>query len=145
MKALLIVLAMLGCKDTDEKAMNEWLVKDAKKSIAKLEASLQTAQTSTSVVECGHMGNIAVLEKLDRAVADQLRQLCTTDIHIAVMRTQIDAIEAKRKVKPKDELGIDCMDPFYEFAKNEMTKAGTLDAAKATIARYEALCPPAEK
>jgi hypothetical protein len=145
MKALLIVLAMLGCKDTDDKALNEWVVKDAKKSIAKLKAALRSAQTSTSIVECGQMANMAVLEKQDRAVADELRQLCNIDIHIAVMTTQIDAIEAKRKTRPKDELGIDCIDPFYEHAKDEMTKAGTLDAAKATIARYDALCPPVKK
>lgn len=144
MKALLIV-ALLGCKATEEKAMNEWVVKDSKKSIAKLKASLATPQTSASIVECGQMANIAVLEKQDRAVADELRQLCNTDIHIAVMSSQIDKIEAKRKVEPKDELGIDCMDPFYDHAKNEMTKAGTIDAAKTVIARYEALCPPQMK
>lgn len=145
MKAYLILLAMLGCKETDERAATEWVLSDAKKSIAKLKASLRAPQTATSVVECGQMANIAVLEKQDKAVADELRRLCTTDIHIAVMNTQIDRIEAKRKVKPKDELGIDCMDPFYSFAKSEMEKAGTIAAAKATIARYEALCPPDTK
>ena len=145
MKVLLVVVALFGCKAAEEKFGEDWVLKDAKKSIVKLKASLGTPQTSASIVECGQMANIAILENKDKAVAAELRQLCNTDIHIAVMNTQIDKIEAKRKVKPDDELGIDCIDPFYDHAKNEMTRAGTLDAAKAVIARYESFCPPDKK
>jgi len=139
------VIGLLGCKQAEDRVVNDWVLKSAKKSIVKLKASLGTPQTSASIVECAQMANIAVLEKQDKAVAGELRQLCNTDIHIAVMNTQIDKIVAKRKIKPDDELGIDCIDPFYDHAKKEMIEAGTIDAAKAVVARYDAICPPDKK
>jgi Tfp pilus assembly protein PilP len=142
---MVVMIVVVGCKEAEQKAMNDWLVRDAKQSIAKLKKSLGAPETADSIVECGQMANIAALAKQDKAVADELRQLCTTDIHLAVMNAEVDKIEAKRKARPNDELGIDCMDPFYDFAKQQMREAGTLDAAKPVIARYEAVCPPSAR
>jgi hypothetical protein len=119
-----------------------WVLRDAKQDIAVLEAALAAPKVSSSITRCGHMANIAILEKQDRAVADRLRQLCTKDILIGVMNARIDAIEAKRTAKPDVDMTIVCVDPFYENAKDEMTKFATLAAAKAVVARYDALCPP---
>jgi hypothetical protein len=139
----LALLALLGCSKSGYD--DDWVLRDAKKDIAKLEATLAAPKVSTSITRCGHMANIAILEKQDRAVADRLRQLCTKDILIGVMTSQIDAIEAKRAAKPDVDMVIVCLDPFYDHAKAEMTKFGTLDAAKAVIARYETLCPSTTK
>src|SRR5262249_40925183 len=114
MRALWIVAVLFACKDIE----NDWVLKDAKKSIAKLEAEVKHPTIKAAIVECAKMANIDVLDKQDHAVADRLRQLCTKDIQIAIMNAQLDAIEAKKRATATpDELAIECIDPFYENAK----------------------------
>ena len=88
------------------------------------------------------MANIDKLEKDHKALADELRQLCTKDLYLAMMKVEVEKAEAARKAKPDEPLLSECYNANFELAKGEMADAKTIDLAKDLIARFEAACPP---
>lgn len=147
---MILGLAILGCgKGKDEagggggdKAANDYVTKSAQEDVAKLKAAIATPTPGDAKYSCAQMANIDTLEKANKAVADELRQLCTKDLYLAMIKVEVEKAEAARKAKPDEQMLSECYNAMYDYAKDEMSTAKTLDTAKDLIARFEAVCPP---
>jgi hypothetical protein len=140
-------LVVAGCsksaEEAGEKAAGEYVAKSAKGDIEELKKAIASPDPGSAKFKCAHMANIDTLEKADKAVADELRTLCTKDLYLAMMKVEVEKVEAARKAKPEpDALLTECYNAMFDFSKDEMTKAKTIDLAKDLIARFEAACPP---
>ena len=144
MRTVLLVVLALGCK-SEEQQVNDYLVKSATKGVAELKEILASTGKKPidwgMVTRCADMVNIALLEKANKPLADELRRLCTKDVPLAAMTHETELAEAAVKAKPNAELVVECHSPTFNFAKDQMTEAQTLDLAKDVLARFEAACP----
>lgn len=143
---LLVVVLVGGCsksaEEAGEKAAGEFVAKSAKGDIEEIKKALASPDPGSAKYKCAHMANIDSLEKADKAVAAELRQLCTKDLYLAMMKVEVEKAEAARKAKPTEEVLSECYNAMFDYAKDEMTKAKTIDLAKDLIARFETACPP---
>jgi hypothetical protein len=144
---LVVALGMSACgkspEEQGEKAAGELFAKSAREDLVKLEQAIASPDPGKGKYECaGNMANIARLEKVDKALADDVRQLCTKDLYLAMIKVEVEKAEAARKAKPDDLLANECFSAYYEFAKDRMTEYKTIDLAKDLIARFEKACPP---
>ena len=140
---LALLLVLVACDE--KKAVDDYLVRSATKSIAELKQVLATPADKQSldwgmVTRCADMANIAEIEKLKKPLADELRQLCTKDVPLAMMTAETAKAEAAPKNK---DFNVECHSPTYSFAKEKMVEAGTIDLAKDVIARHDAACATA--
>lgn len=141
----LVFVALLGCgkkQDEGEKAAGDYVAKSAKGDLEELKKAIASPDPGSGKFKCAHMANIDTLEKADKALADELRQLCTKDLYLAMIKVEVEKAEAARKAKPDEAVLSECYNASYDYAKDEMTKAKTVDLAKELIARFEAACPP---
>jgi hypothetical protein len=145
MRMVLLVVLALGCK-SEEQQVNDYLVKSATKGVAELKEILASTGEKPLdwglVTRCADMANITLLEKANKPLADDLRRLCTKDVPLAAMKLETERAEAAVKAKPNAEMWVECHSPTFNFAKDQMAEARTLDLAKDLIARFEAACPP---
>ena len=143
---LLLLVLVVGCskkaEDEGEKVAADYVTKSTKEDIAKLKQAIASPDPGAGKYECAHMANIDTLEKADKATADELRKLCNQDLPLAMMKVEVEKAEAARKAKPDEAVLSECYNAMFDFAKDEMTKAKTIDLAKDLIARFEAACPP---
>ena len=144
MRAVLL-LALFACK-SEEQQVNDYLVKSATKGVAELKQILASTTKRPidwgMVTGCGgNMANVDELAKTDPALAGELRQLCTKDVPLAAMTFETEQAEAAVKADPKSEFVPECHSPTFNFAKDQMTEAKTIDLAKDVIARFQAVCP----
>lgn len=139
-------LVVAGCsksaEEVGEKAAGEFVAKSAKGDIEELKKAIASPDPGSAKFKCAHMANIDTLEKADKAVAAELRTLCTKDLYLAMMKVEVEKTEAARKARPDDAVLSECYNAMFDFSKDEMTKAKTIDLAKDLIARFEAACPP---
>ena len=143
--ALLVIVGLFACgksEDDGEKIAADYVAKSTKKDIDDLKAALASPDPGKGKYGCAHMANIDKLEKDHKALADELRQLCTKDLYLAMMKVEVEKAEAARKAKPDEPLLSECYNANFELAKGEMADAKTIDLAKDLIARFEAACPP---
>jgi len=146
---LVLVLVVLGCgkkkdEDSGEKAATDFVAKSATKDLEELKKAIASPSPGDGKYNCAHMANIDTLEKAaeHKALAAELRQLCTKDLYLAMIKVEVEKAEAARKAKPDEAMLSECYNANYNFAKDEMTKAKTVDLAKDLITRFEAACPP---
>ena len=141
MRILPLLIALAACDE--KKSVDEYLVRSATKGVAELKQILAAPADKQPldwgmVTRCADMVNIAEIEKLRKPLADELRQLCTKDVPLAMMTAETVKAEAEGKDK---EFNVACHSPTFGYAKDEMVKAGTIDLAKDVIARFDAACP----
>lgn len=144
---LLLTLTIFACRDagSDDKAMNDYLVRSATKSVTELKQILAAESGKRPidwgmVTRCADMANVATLEKANQALAAELRQLCTKDVPLAMMKFEAEQADAAVNAKPKAEFIPECHSPTFNFAKDQMSDAKTIDLAKDVIARFAAIC-----
>jgi hypothetical protein len=138
MRIVLVALLVIGCKEAAE----DWVGKDAAKSVEKIKAAIAAHKPSDAFLDCVQMSNIDVLKQKFAAVAAELEPLCTHDLPIAMIEVAVVAAEAARKAKPNAEILGECYEPFAKTAVDDLVKYKTLDdKAKALIARMAAACP----
>lgn len=143
--APLVVVMVLACGksgDEGEKAAADYVAKSAKKDLAELKAAIASADPGKGKYSCAHMANVDKLEQDHKALADELRQLCTKDLYLAMMKVEVEKTEAARAAKPDEAVLSECYNANFDFAKDEMIEAKTIDLAKDLIARFEVACPP---
>src|SRR5688500_13182731 len=142
----LVIVALLGCskkaEEAGEQAAGEFVAKSAKEDIVKLKEAIAKGDPSSAKFSGAHLANIDTLEKADKAVAAELRTLCTKDLYLAMIKVEVEKVEAARKAKPDEEVLSECYNAMYDYAKDEMEKAKTIDLAKDLVARFDAACPP---
>jgi len=141
----LLLVATLGCgnkKDEGEKAAEDFVAKSARGDLEELKKAIASPAPGDGKYKCAHMANIDTLEKADKALAAEFKQLCTKDLYLAMMKVEVEKAEAARKAKPDEQVLSECYNASFDYAKSEMTEAKTIDAAKDYIARFEAACPP---
>jgi hypothetical protein len=142
----LVLVALFGCskkaEEAGEQAAGEYVAKSAKEDIAKLKEAIAKGDPSSAKFKCAHLANIETLEKADKATAGELRTLCTKDLYLAMIKVEVEKVETARKAKPDEEVLSECYNAMYDYAKDEMEKAKTIDLAKDLVARFEAACPP---
>lgn len=112
-----------------------------KKNLAEIRAAMASPDPSSAKYKCALLANVDEIAKHDAASADELRQLCTKDLYLAVIKLEVDKAEAARKAKPSPAVIDECYNSKYEYARKEMKKASTLELAKDLIARFDAVCP----
>jgi hypothetical protein len=144
MRAVLL-LALIACKSEDEQ-VNDFLVKNATKGVAELKQILADDPAKRPldwgmVTRCADMVNIDLLAKANPPLAGELRRLCTKDVPLAMMTYETELAEAAVKAKPNAEFWVECHSPTFNFAKDQMAEAKTVDLAKDLIARMQAACP----
>lgn len=143
---LVVALGVAACGKSAEKegeaAAGEFIAKSARTDLAELKTAIASADPGAGKYKCAHMANFDMLEKADKALATELKQLCTKDLYLAMMKVEVEKAEAARKAKPDETVLTECYSANFEFAKNEMTEAKTVDLAKDLIARFDAACPP---
>jgi hypothetical protein len=144
MRAVFLVM-LLGCKSEDAQ-VNDYIVKSSTEGVAELKQILADDPAKRPldwglVTRCAHMANIELLAKTNQALADELRQLCTKDVPLAMMKYETELAEAAVKAKPNAEFWVECHSPTFNFAKDQMAEAKTVDLAKDLIARMQAACP----
>jgi hypothetical protein len=143
---VVVVVLALACKSEDQQ-VNDYLVKSATEGVAELKKVLADTGGKKSldwgmVIACGgNMANIDTLAKANQPLADELRQLCTKTVPLAAMTFETERAEVAVKAKPNAEIWVECHSPTFNFAKDQMAEAKTLDLAKDVIARFEAACP----
>jgi hypothetical protein len=145
---LLLAIALVACgkseNDEGKAAATDYVAKSVKDDIVALKAAIASPNPGDGKYKCAHMANIDTLEAAaeHKAMAAELRQLCTKDLYLAMMKVEVEKAEAARKAKPDEKMLGECYNANFEFAKKEMTDAKTVDAAKDLIARFDAACPP---
>lgn len=147
---LILGLAALGCGKGKEEAgggggdqaATDYVTNSAKEDVAKLKAAITTPTPGDAKYSCAQMANIDTLEKANKAVAAELRQLCTKDLYLAMIKVEVEKAEAARKAKPDEQMLSECFNASYSYAVDEMTTAKTIDSAKDLITRFDAVCPP---
>jgi hypothetical protein len=141
MRIVVLLLLVVGCKEAAE----DWVGKDAAKSVAKIKTAIAAHKPSDAFLDCVQMSNIDVLKAKFKDVAAELEPLCTHELPIATIEVAVVAAEAARKAKPNAEILGECYDPFAKTAVDDLVKYKTLDdKAKALIARMAAACPDAK-
>lgn len=144
----LVVVALFACsKDPQaevDKEVASFLADGVKTDLLELKQAIASPDPGSGKYKCAHMANIAKLEKGHKALADELRQLCTKDLYLAMIKLEVEKAEAARKAKPDEKVLSECYNANYAFAKEGMTEAKTVDLAKDLIARFEAACPDAK-
>ncbi len=143
---MIVALGAVACgksaEDEGEKAAGEFVAKSARTDLEELKQAVASPDPGKGKFNCAHMANIERLEKADKALAAEFRQMCTKDLYLAMIKVEVEKAEAARKAKPDEGMLSECYNANYEFAKNEMTEAKTVDVAKDLIARFDAACPP---
>ncbi len=152
MHVLVLGLVVLGCGTSKDdaggggadKAATDYVTESAKEDVAKLKAALTSPNPGDAKYSCAQMANIDALEKVpgNKALAAELRQLCTKDLYLAMIKVEVEKAEAARKAKPDEQMLSECYNATYSYAKDEMTTAKTLDSAKDLLARFDVVCPP---
>jgi hypothetical protein len=141
----LLVVALFACGksgDEGEKAAADYVAGSVKKDLDELKAAIASPDPGKGKYSCAHMANVDKLEKDHKALATELRQLCTKDLYLAMMKVEVEKTEAARTAKPDEQVLSECYNANFDFAKSEMTEAKTIDLAKDLIARFEVACPP---
>ena len=143
---VLALLLAVGCsKDPEkasEKSAGEFFAKSARKDIDEMKAAIAAGKPGDAKFNCAHMANYDMLEKADQAVAAELKQLCTKDLYLAMIKVEVEKAEAARKAKPDpNELVSECYNASYDYARKEMIEAKTIDLARELVARFDAVCP----
>jgi hypothetical protein len=147
---IVVVLCVLGaaaCGDKKEKdPAADFVAESTAKDVAELKAAIASPDPGSAKFNCAHMANIETLESAaeHKALAAELRTLCTKDLHVAMIKVAVEKAEAARKAKPDEEMLSECFSVDYELAKDELTEHKTLDAAKDLVARFQAACPDAK-
>ena len=143
---LWLVVALAACgksaEEQGEASAAEFIAKSAREDLVELKAAIASPDPGKGKYECANMANIATLEKADKALAAEFRQLCTKDLYLAMIKVEVEKAEAARKAKPDETVLTECYSANFEYAKGEMTEHKTVDLAKDLIARFAAACPP---
>ena len=146
---LVVALFTTACgksaEEQGEASANEFIAKSARSDLVELKQAIASPDPGKGKYSCSPMANIDKIEKVDKALAAEFRQLCTKDLYLAMIKVEVEKAEAARKAKPDEPVLSECFVANYEFAKNEMTEAKTVDLAKDLIARFETACPPDKK
>lgn len=141
--ALVLVLSACGKSKDGHDEADKFIAEGAKKDLEELKKAIASPTPGDGKYKCANMANIEMIERADKATATELKQLCTKDLYLAMMKVEVEKAEAARKAKPgENEVVSECFNAYYEFAKDEMVKAKTIDLAKDLVARFEAACPP---
>jgi hypothetical protein len=143
----LLVVTLFACGksgsgDEGEKAAADYVAGSVKTDLDELKAAIASPDPGKGKYNCAHMANVDKLEKDHKALATELRQLCTKDLYLAMMKVEVEKAEAARKAKPDEQVLSECYNANFDFARTEMTEAKTVDLAKDLIARFEVACPP---
>ena len=147
-KLVAIALLVFGCgkdkaEEEGQKMAHEFLAKSAAKDLAELKAAIASPDPGKGKYNCAHMANIVELRKADPKLAGELEGLCTKDLYLAMIKVEVEKAEAARKANTDpNALVSECYNANFEFARDEMKEAKTIDLAKDLIARFEAACPP---
>ena len=140
-----VFVLALGCgkKEAEKDPAADFIAKSAAQDLVELKAAIASPDPGAGKYKCAHMANIDKIENVAEhaALAAELRQLCTKDLYLAMIKVEVEKAEAARKAKPDEDPLSECYSANFEFAKDEMTEAKTVDAAKELIARFEAACP----
>jgi len=114
----------------------------AKEDLAALKTAMAGPKPDSAIFKCAQMANIDTLKKADAAVAAELTKVCNHDLHVAIMKVEVEKAEAARKAQPDEKTLSECFDATYEMAVSELAKAGTADdESRALEARFAAACP----
>lgn len=145
---LLALVVLVACGKDKAKAEEpdpalDFVVKGVTEAIPQIKAAMASPKPSDGIFKCAHMANIDDLKKSSKhqALAAELEQLCTLDLHLAIIKTAAEQAEAARKAKPDEQVLSECYSGELAVAKGELEKAGKLAAAKDLLARFAAVCP----
>jgi hypothetical protein len=143
MKMIVTMIALAGCgKKTEADEGDEFAAKMAREDLPKAKAAVASKKPIDGMVQCGSMGNLASIAKVDKALADETKQVCGHDLWAAQIKISVEQLEARRAAKPDEEAFIACSDPYLAMANDELVKANNIDeATHALLARYTKLCP----
>lgn len=122
-------------------------VSGVEEEIPKIKAAIASPSPGDADLECAaSMANIGGFENVEKhkALATELRQLCTKDLPLAKMKVAVETAEAARKAKPDEQVLSECYSADYTSAKDQLTKSGALESASALTARFAAACPSAK-
>ena len=142
------LVAVLACgkdkaEDEGKKLAQEFVAKSAAKDLVELKAAIASPDPGKGKYNCAHMANIADLREADAKLAAELEGLCTKDLYLAMMKVEVEKAEAARKANPDPTAIVsECYNANFEFARDEMKEAKTIDLAKELVTRFEAACPP---
>lgn len=151
---VVVLVALLGCgkddKATGDKAASDddpgadFIAKSVAEEVTKIKAAIASPTPREAHLACAHVGSAEDIKKhaKHQAIANEYIGLCTKDLPLAILKTEVEAAEAARKEKPDDTTLTNCYNAYYDRAKEDMEKAKTVDLAKDLIARFEAACPP---
>jgi hypothetical protein len=138
MRMLVLACLIIGCS---KEAVDEdpgWVGESATEEVAAMKQAIAANTPSKGLGKCGHMANLAKLRASSKhkALAAELERYCTKDLHLAIMKFEVERAEAAHAAKPDAEMLDECYTGDFSYAHKELIQAKKVDAAKDLVARF---------